>query len=243
MWVDVVAGFVVALGPLVVFFLLVVSRRATLVLLSIGAAFAWLAGAFVAALGWWVVPPFRSVLPVAAAWGVLATEAARFLFWLVWTKGHQSLAQDAGKPLDNDLSLLAEAVAAGVGFALASSLLYISVLWSAWGPGTLRNDVCFGLSIFVVGALQNSLWNVLQVIWTILAHHCYRQRSWRWLLVAGMHLVASLSSVFNSGEWGSVSGLCVVPVVVQLVMTVGSGIIVLQQVKRVLEGRRKYIRG
>lgn len=47
-------------------------------------------------------------IPIA----VLCSEFSRFLFWLIWTKGHESLNQDAGKTLDSVSNLFWESVAA-----------------------------------------------------------------------------------------------------------------------------------
>lgn len=103
----------IAFGPLLVFFVLVLARKSTLVILSIGAGFSWLFGMFVSSMIWDVLQPLRESLVSAVVLGVLCTEGFRFLFWLVWTKGHQSLNQDAGKRLESENMLLWEAVAAG----------------------------------------------------------------------------------------------------------------------------------
>ena len=232
-YLTVLGCLLIAFGPLVAFFTLVLAKRATLVILAIGAGFAWLCGLFLASMLWYAVVPARGSLVVTAVVGVLCTELTRFLFWLVWTKGHQSLNQDAGKRLESETLLGWEAVAAGVGSGFCGSLTYAGMLWAAWGPGTLGNSRCFGASVFVVGAVGCLLWSVLQVFWTLAWHRAYRRGSW--LLAAATlahHLALSVLSVFNSGQFGEAAWLCLVPLLSQLASVAALSAVVWRRLKQ-----------
>jgi anterior pharynx defective protein 1 len=232
-YLTVLGCLLIAFGPSVAFFTLVLAKRATLVILAIGAAFAWLCGMFLASMLWYALVPARGSLAVTAVVAVLSTELTRFLYWLVWTKGHQSLNQDAGKRLESETMLGWEAVAAGVGSGFGGSLLYAGMLWAAWGPGTLSNARCFGASVFVVGAVGCLMWSALQVFWTLAWHRAYRRGSWP-LAAATLahHALLSVLSVFNSGQFGDGVWLCLVPLLSQLFSVAALAVLAWRGIKK-----------
>jgi anterior pharynx defective protein 1 len=210
----------ISLGPSIAFFVIVLSKRATLVIVSIGAGFCWLCGMFVASMLWDVLVPLRGSLVATVPVAVLCTEGARFLFWLIWTKGHQSLNQDAGRKLENETLLLWESVAAGIGCGLCSALLYVSFLWDAWnGPGALLvNNTCFGISAYLLGAITTLLWTVLHIFWNVFLHKAYRTGSKVFgLVILGHHVCLAMLTVFNSGEFGKTNGFCLISLLSQIV--------------------------
>ena len=240
MLITVLGSLLIAFGPPVAFFYLVLSRRATLVILTIGSAFSWLCGLFLASIVWWVLEPFREVYAVTVPVAVLSTECMRYLFWLIWTKGHQSLNQDAGKKLEDEMSLFAESISAGMGAGICSSLMYAGVLWSAWGPGVLLNSSCFGASIYLVGAVASLLNNILLIQWAILAHDAYRRGSWLLaLLVGASHLFSSLMSIFNSGQFGSGPAMCLLSFAVQILSIALLGFVLWRRNRALFASRKR----
>ena len=217
--VTVLGCLLVAFGPLTAFFTFVLSKRATLVLLAVGSCFAWLFGLIVASIFWSVLGSGRAWTALAALLGVLATEAARFFFWLVWSRGRVALSQAAGRRVGDEAALVWESVAAGTGFAFGSALPFSGLLWSAWGPGVLAAECCGGVSVFFVGALLALGGGVLQVLWSVVAHRAFERRSWmQYGIVMGSHLLVSATSLLNTGQLGVATGLCAVPFVTMMVL-------------------------
>ncbi len=233
-YLTLIGCLLLVFGPLVVFSILVLSKRSSLVLLAIGSSFCWLFAMSVASMIWDVVTPLRGSQAFAVAIGVLCTgfkeffffffsltsfaEGVRFLFWLIWTKGHQSLSVDAGKRLESEMLLFWESVAGGVGFAFGASLMYAGVVWDAFGPGVLLSRSCFGISVFLLGAIDGLFFNVLQIFWNVFANRAYKSKS---KLLGGAvvlhHLLVSMITVFNSGEFGNSSGLCLLPLLIMII--------------------------
>ncbi len=207
-YLTVFGCLLLAFGPSMAFFSLVLAKRATLVILAIGAGFFWLCGMFFASMVW-VVPPVRDSAGAAVFFSVLMTELFRFLYWLLWTNGHQSLNQDAGKRLQSETMLRWEAVAAGVGSGFCSSLMYAGLLWQAWGPGVLSNPRCFGLSVFLIGAVLCLLWNCLHVAATVVAHEAYRSRNKVIVVVVAVsHFGLAMVTGLNAGQTGESAEMC-----------------------------------
>ena len=150
----------------------------------------------------YAIVPLREYYAATIVVAVACSEFSRFLFWLIWTKGHESLNQDAGRKLDTVTNLFWESVAAGLGTGLTSSLiLYAGVLWSGWGPGTLLSESCFSCSFFIVGAITALSWTILHVGWTILCHRGYLlgKLNIRIFIVVVDHLIVSYLTMFNAG--------------------------------------------
>lgn len=218
MWLVGLGCLLISFGPPTAFFTLVLARKSTLVIVAIGSGFLWLVGLAAASLVWPLFPSEAS--PVAAVLlGSVCTDLTRFLFWLVWTRGHESLNQDAGKRLDDRPGLLMwEAIAAGLGSGMASALVYAGALWAVWGPGGLSNANCFGVSVFVGNAVMSLSWTALHVLGTVVAHQSFRAGRLLPVLAqfCGFVLLAC-ASLFNSDRVVGVKGGCVLPAALQAV--------------------------
>jgi len=94
-------------------------------------------------------------------------------------------------------------LAAGLGFgATYTIMLYGTILSYSSGPGALWSDTC-SRSTFVVSAWTALVFCALHVVLMIIAYDAYRRSSVpRVLLVAGIHLIASLLTLLNERQDG-----------------------------------------
>merc|ERR1712232_820710 len=189
----------IAFSPAVLFYALVVMRSHKLTVLSIGAGFFWVASVCLASILWYIIKPLRLIYPqITVIVAVILSEASRWLFWVVWTKGQESLMQRTGDNVSQGTKL-GEAVASGLGIGLTYSLvMYAGVLWEALGPATLMSKSCPTASVFAISAILAMAWTILHTLWAIVAFHGYYEKSkWRVGLVFISHLILSLFTTIN----------------------------------------------
>mmetsp|Transcript_34532 Transcript_34532/g.86748 ORF Transcript_34532/g.86748 Transcript_34532/m.86748 type:complete len:115 (-) Transcript_34532:525-869(-) len=78
---EFLGGLLLAYGPPLALFLLVVARKAPLVVVSIAGSFTCLVSLLLSAVVWMAVPPLRQVLGFIVPFSVLILEAVRFASW------------------------------------------------------------------------------------------------------------------------------------------------------------------
>ncbi len=82
----------VAFGFPIVVFLLIVARKAQLVIVFVSSSFAWLLAVTIVALLWFIVPPLQSATWVFLILGVLIQELFRYGFFDFYRKAEQSFS-------------------------------------------------------------------------------------------------------------------------------------------------------
>lgn len=81
----------IAFGPAIVLLIFYVGRHASLIILTLAAAFLWLLSALLASLLWFAAVPIRSSQPWAIFTGVTMQELARWCFFLLLGKAEREL--------------------------------------------------------------------------------------------------------------------------------------------------------
>jgi len=194
-----IGSALIAFGPPIVFFVLFIARSAELTILSIGSGFFWLFSVFIASVLWYTIPPLRGTWIVTTIVAVLLGEASRFVFWMVWTRGQESLAQLSGDKMSAGTKL-GEAAASGLGVGITYAfVMYAGILWEAWGPAALMSKACPSVSVFPISASLALAWSFLHTLWAVLAFHGYYERSWWRVAVPALtHLFLSMLTIFDA---------------------------------------------
>jgi len=210
----------VAFGTGVALFIMLISRKAQLIIVTISAAFFWLLALMIASLFWYIIPPLQSTYGFYVPVGVMIQEIVRLVFFRFYEKGERSFSGMSTNAVTFPLDDLSSATAAGLGFGFMQTLMfYGSIIGSAWGSGTLFSPWCSAMSVFVLSAWMAFCFLLLHVFLMIIAFDAYRRNSpHRALGVLCIHMLAALTTLFNRMDNG-----CEVSLPLEFVITIATG--------------------
>eukprot|EP00475_Leptophrys_vorax_P041710 TRINITY_DN7871_c0_g1_i1.p1 TRINITY_DN7871_c0_g1~~TRINITY_DN7871_c0_g1_i1.p1 ORF type:complete len:240 (-),score=62.77 TRINITY_DN7871_c0_g1_i1:33-752(-) len=209
-------GFVLWLGcvlvayalPAVVF-IMFVTKRQQLVIISIAAAFFWLFSVLVAALLWTAITPLQTVYGVVVPGFVVVQEIARYGFFKFYEKSERTFAVTSTNLVVFPLSDLSSSIAAGVGFAgIHGLIMYGGVLAQSIGIGSLVSTACPEMSLYVLSALSAFFIQNIQMALMVIAFDAFRRKSLlRMLIVWSLHMVSALVTLLNLSNHGCAGSL------------------------------------
>ncbi|CAK4120588.1 unnamed protein product [Aphanomyces euteiches] len=203
-----------AFAPITCLFMVVVAKRAQLVILTITAAFFYLLGLLVSATLWSIIPPLHDSIQATIPVSIIIQEIFRYAFFQVYIRSEQAVKRVTTKQNQLPLNDLTSSFASGVGFALMRSLmLYGSVLAASMtGEGAAFTSTCPQLPLiprFVdaksgsLAALSTLALSLMDVALMVLAFEGYRKRSPGHIAaVVLIHLGSGLSNLVNLNEVG-----------------------------------------
>jgi hypothetical protein len=217
----------IVFSPSIAVLMLLLARRAQLMILTILAAFFWLVAALVAALFWRILPDDTAVL--MAAVGVIVQEMGRFALVSVYRRTEKiiiavSASEESitssppflGVAMRFPLNDWSSSLAAGVGFGTMHALIVFgSVLAASEGPATLYEGSCCGVPMLLLYAVLALAFVMLDVMLMCIVFHAER-RGDRLMqcFVVGSHLAASFATLFNQVEEGCTISLPLLVLVV-----------------------------
>merc|ERR1712100_63601 len=210
-YVLVAACAVFVLAPALAFWLFFMRRQPLLLILALGSAFAWVVALLLTSLVWWLTFPLRNVFLLAVLESVFFQELFRWLFFRGYLRIEPFFRAGAAqrpRVADNQerLETWLNSAAVGYGFGVAQVfIMYIGLLFDAFGPATLPSEHCPSFSVFTISAFQCLLFLVIHVALGVVAWPAYRARNVPLIaVVVGGHAVMALLSLLN------VTGLCLV---------------------------------
>lgn len=186
-----------------VLFVLLVAKRAQLIIVTITAAFFWILATFFTALLWFLIPALKLVPWAVIIINVVAQEVIRYVFYRLYAKVERSFTVVSTNAISFPLTDFYSATAAGLGFGLMYCvLMYGTIASNSLGPGTLFADTCPHFSTFVNIAWSSLLFGILHVLLMIIAFEGYRGDK-RVLIVAVIfiHLAADVLIMINEFPW------------------------------------------
>lgn len=193
MWGYFFALLLLAYGPAISLFYLVISKKAQLVIVSIAAAFFWFLSSLTFALIWFILP-IKSTLGLFIPFAVAIEELFRYLFFRAYARAENQFSLTASNGVVFPMTDLTSSFSSGYGWGVISTLLlYSSVIATSIGPGTLYSDSCPNISTFTLAALYTMFFIFHNCAWMLIAFDGYR-RGCR-LRISGVfisHLIASL---------------------------------------------------
>ncbi|CAK4078665.1 unnamed protein product [Aphanomyces euteiches] len=195
-----------AFAPITCLFMVVVAKRAQLVILTITAAFFYLLGLLVSATLWSIIPPLHDSIQATIPVSIIIQEIFRYAFFQVYIRSEQAVKRVTTKQNQLPLNDLTSSFASGVGFALMRSLmLYGSVLAASMtGEGAAFTSTCPQLPLSgSLAALSTLALSLMDVALMVLAFEGYRKRSPGHIAaVVLIHLGSGLSNLVNLNEVG-----------------------------------------
>ncbi|CAK5209222.1 hypothetical protein LEN26_003037 [Aphanomyces euteiches] len=194
-----------AFAPITCLFMVVVAKRAQLVILTITAAFFYLLGLLVSATLWSIIPPLHDSIQATIPVSIIIQEIFRYAFFQVYIRSEQAVKRVTTKQNQLPLNDLTSSFASGVGFALMRSLmLYGSVLAASMtGEGAAFTSTCPQLPLVYASALSTLALSLMDVALMVLAFEGYRKRSPGHIAaVVLIHLGSGLSNLVNLNEVG-----------------------------------------
>ncbi|ORY97784.1 gamma-secretase subunit Aph-1 [Syncephalastrum racemosum] len=192
----------IAYGPLLGIFFLVIAPRPQWTLLMVASGFFCLLAILISSVIWYFG---RTTIFGTIAYSVTIQEVFRVAFWRLLKRtevGFNLVASNPTSPLNRHKM----AFAAGYGYALMSALIsYISPLVDSIGPGVLMCPSCPGATLFFVYAFTTSFFSLLHLAWMMLAFDALNTISTvqgklklAWVFVS--HFAASFASSLNSSD-------------------------------------------
>lgn len=232
-----VGVFFIAAGPSLAIWLIMLQRRAHLLVVAILAAFTWLLAMMVAGTAWLAIPPLKQTFPVVLFVTVTLQEGFRFglysIFQLLSQRGDgvEAFIRPGAK------NEILTGLSVGVGYALMSVLIqFYSVVADEFANDTaIYTDVC-PLNFFVVAGSFSLAYSILHIFIGVFVWPAYSDGAGRWGMVAiayvirlGMSELSLSNRIENGCVWniGVTWGL----------ITITSFGIVLQARKRIREDR------
>lgn len=211
-----------AYGPSAVLILGYLSRRSSLLVLTITSAFVWLLSLFVTSLIWLAIPPLRTTHGFTMTIGVLSAEGFRaglLALYVKWEHAANRLLSRKSVPMFNDLTA---AIAAGVGYGtMQTVMMYGGMLGGASSEATFYIPSCTAMSFFTATAITALFYNLLHVGLMIIALDAWRRRSWpRGVAVFALHFAFALISLSYDDAGGCTT---VLPVLAALVVVTAWG--------------------
>ena len=230
------AAFTLRLGAALIVFspsiavvVLLLAKRAQLMILTILAAFVWLVAVLGAALLWRMMPEAaRTAWPLVATIGVLVQESGRMALVNLYRRteklliaasaaGEESATATAvsGVAVSFPLNDWSSSLAAGVGFGtMHAIIMFGSVLAASEGPATLYEDSCVGVPMLLLYAVLALAFLMLDIMLMCILFHADRRGD---RLMQGfailLHLAASFATLANQMEAGCAVSLPIVVIV------------------------------
>ncbi|CAK4121259.1 unnamed protein product [Aphanomyces euteiches] len=204
-WALFWGSMLTAFAPITCLFMVVVAKRAQLVILTITAAFFYLLGLLVSATLWSIIPPLHDSIQATIPVSIIIQEIFRYAFFQVYIRSEQAVKRVTTKQNQLPLNDLTSSFASGVGFALMRSLmLYGSVLAASMtGEGAAFTSTCPQLPLVYASALSTLALSLMDVALMVLAFEGYRKRSPGHIAaVVLIHLGSGLSNLVNLNEVG-----------------------------------------
>ncbi|KAG9400580.1 anterior pharynx defective 1 [Aphanomyces cochlioides] len=204
-WALFWGSMLTAFAPITCLFMVVVAKRAQLVILTITAAFFYLLGLLVSATLWTIIPPLHDSIQATIPISIIIQEVFRYAFFQVYIRSEQAVKRVTTKQNQLPLNDLTSSFASGVGFALMRSLmLYGSVLAASMtGEGAAFTSTCPQLPLVYASALSTLALSLMDVALMVLAFEGYRKRSPGHIAaVVLIHLGSGLSNLVNLNEVG-----------------------------------------
>ena len=198
-----VGAALVAFGPPLALFWILVARKAQLVIVFVASAFAWLIAAILAGL-FWLIPPVQTSPAATVLLSVLAQELVRYglvRFYLRAEKAVKGMLRSPTSVLP--LSDPSSALAAGLGFGMMASVVqYGAVLaQAAAGPGSYFTANCTHMSMYLVSAFTALFFTVAHACLMLCAFDAARRRApARWAGVVALHAGASALTLLNAPD-------------------------------------------
>ncbi|PRP88789.1 hypothetical protein PROFUN_00257 [Planoprotostelium fungivorum] len=203
-----------AFAPAFSVFLLVISRNAQLIILSIGGSFFWLLSALLAAIWWYIIPPLRTAYPWIIICSIIFQEALRFGFFSLYVRAEKGFIAERERQtasLTSHPDPLRANIAIGWGAGVAHSLVsYVTLLWEYSGPASYFSHNC-SVSIFIVMAVQSFCFIVLHMLWSIIGYEGFVSRNpIKMSVVVLTHLCASFLTMLNMASCGAGMSMVVI---------------------------------
>lgn len=229
-----VAFLVISYAAPVFLFHQLVSRRSQLTILAISAAFFWLL-AIIVSSGVWAIfsggdrSNAGDGLWLAVFVGVAIQELMRIAFFRAYVRVEHSVSKFSGDRLSlNDVS---SGMAAGIGWGAIHAVVWQGAsVSSSFGPATLFTESCSSMSVFLVSSVSTWFYVILHVALMTIAFVALRKHEHGLMsFVALAHLVAALSTLFNSGGW---SAGCIASLLILGAVTVATTALAFMSVKK-----------
>lgn len=184
----------IAFSPISSLFLLVVTKRPELVIISIIGAFAYLVALLLSSALWAVLGPGKQFAALTVVMGVICQALMRACLYKLYHKT-EILIKSANHPfLHMPLNDVTSSLSAGTGYAVMHCvMLFGSVLASGSSdPGVLYAPSCRGSPLVLVLAFLALAFTLLDLCFMALTFLYMRRRMIRRMVVMlGLHLVAS----------------------------------------------------
>ncbi|KAM3577348.1 hypothetical protein VYU27_000778 [Nannochloropsis oceanica] len=195
----------IAFSPISSLFLLVVTKRPELVIISIIGAFAYLVALLLSSALWAVLGPGKQFAALTVVMGVICQALMRACLYKLYHKT-EILIKSANHPfLHMPLNDVTSSLSAGTGYAVMHCvMLFGSVLASGSSdPGVLYAPSCRGSPLVLVLAFLALAFTLLDLCFMALTFLYMRRRMIRRMVVMlGLHLVASGVTISNKMDNG-----------------------------------------
>lgn len=196
----------VAFSPSIAFTIIILARRAELLVIAITAAVMWLFAILIVSLMWSIMSGTTWL------WFTLVATATQELVRLMLVRVYRRMetvirkALDRSDPRKVDFKLNDEtsSLAAGVGFGtMHAVVMYGSVLASSGGPATLYSDSCTLVPLVVVSGIYALIFLLMDVIFMVIAFQAHKCRDSRQqAFIFASHLGASYMTLFGEQRNG-----------------------------------------
>jgi len=184
-------------------FVILVSKNAQLVVVTLCAAFFWLLALLSASLLWYIIPLLQE-----SYWGIIILtvifqEIFRYVFFHFYSKAERSFSVVSTNAIQFPLTDFYSATAAGLGFGgMYTVLMYGTIVSNSLGPGTVFADTCPHFSTFVSASGSALLFSILHLFLMIIAFEGYRLKQMLQIAaVVLLHLACALSITINQVPW------------------------------------------
>lgn len=218
-----VGVFFIAAGPSLALWLVMLQRRAHLLVIAILAAFAWCVAMMIVGTAWLAIPPLKQTFGWVLFLVVSVQELLRFILFSVFRfmSRHGDGVEAFVRPGAKNQVLTGLSV--GVGYALMSVLIqFYSLVADEFADDTAIYTEACPLNFFVAAGSLSLAYSILHIFLAILVWPAYSDDN-RWriiLLTFVLHLGISELSLSNRVENGCVWNMGVTWALVSLV-TVG----------------------
>ncbi|KAH9073838.1 hypothetical protein Ae201684P_003340 [Aphanomyces euteiches] len=182
-WALFWGSMLTAFAPITCLFMVVVAKRAQLVILTITAAFFYLLGLLVSATLWSIIPPLHDSIQATIPVSIIIQEIFRYAFFQVYIRSEQAVKRVTTKQNQLPLNDLTSFRMTGEGAAFTST--------------------CPQLPLVYASALSTLALSLMDVALMVLAFEGYRKRSPGHIAaVVLIHLGSGLSNLVNLNEVG-----------------------------------------
>jgi len=210
----------IAFGPALAIFLIVIARDPLRVILFVAGAFFWLLALLISALLWFAVVPLKTTAEFGLFFSIAFQELFRFFYFLLLKKAETGLEKvsqngmhiEGVHSLKNAKHTIALVCGLGFGF-MSGAFAFVNVLADSNGPGTVgfpasanlikEDDFSKNISytFFFTSALSTSAFILLHVMWNVIFWHGCRNAKYVCVMVvvASHFLLSGLSLINRKG--------------------------------------------